>query len=55
MSRRTYLNRILQLDPERDHMEITYLDTFHEFPWDTTRSLEFALFRTFASPGILTL
>ena len=52
MSKRTFLNSIRQLDPERDHLEIVYLDTFHEFPWDTTRSLEFALFRTFAVPSI---
>jgi ER-bound oxygenase mpaB/B'/Rubber oxygenase, catalytic domain len=29
-----------------------YLDTCFEFPFDTTRSLEFALFRTFAVPSI---
>lgn len=52
MSRRTILNHILQLDPERDHQEIVYLVTFHEFPFDITRSLEFALFRTFAAPNI---
>ncbi len=38
---------IRTLDPERDCQEIGYLDTCYEFPWDTTRSLEFALFRTF--------
>ena len=27
-----------------------YLDTVFEFPWDTTRALEFALFRTYAVP-----
>jgi len=55
MSERTYLNHILQLDPERDHLQIVYLDTFYEFPFDTTRSLEFALFRTFAAPNISAL
>jgi len=29
-----------------------FLDTCFEFPWDTTRSLELALFRTFAVPSI---
>ena len=52
MPRRTFLNHILQLDPERDHQEITYIDAFYEFPFDTTRSLEFALFRAFAVPSI---
>ena len=55
MPPRTLLNRILQLDPERDHLQIVYLDTFHEFPFDTTRSLEFALFRTFAVPSVAAL
>jgi hypothetical protein len=43
------LQEILTLDPERDHLRIVYLDTFFEFPFDTTRSLEVALFRTFAA------
>ncbi len=44
--------RILSLDPERDHQEIVRLSGMVEFPWDSTRALEFALFRTFASPRI---
>jgi hypothetical protein len=52
MPRRTILDRILRLDPVEDHREIVYLDSCYEFPWDTTRSLEFALFRTFAVPTI---
>ena len=52
MRRRTILDHILSLEPERDHQEIVYLVTFHEFPFDITRSLEFALFRTFAAPNI---
>jgi len=55
MAQRTFLNQILRLDPERDHLRIVYFDTFHEFPFDTTRSLEFALFRTFAAPRVSTL
>lgn len=48
----TYLERILALDPERDHLEILQLSTCYEFPFDTKRSLEFALFRTYAVPSI---
>lgn len=50
-----YLREILQLDPQRDAQRIAYLDTVYEFPFDTTRSLEFALFRTFGSPAISSL
>jgi hypothetical protein len=46
------LNEILQLDPERDHQRIMFLCAAHEFPFDMVRSLEFALFRTFAVPSI---
>jgi hypothetical protein len=38
---------IATLDPEVDCQEIVYLLSCYEFPWDTTRSLEFALFRVF--------
>lgn len=47
-----YLEEILGLDPKADHQRIVYLDTCYEFPFDTTRSLELALFRTFAVPSI---
>lgn len=50
-----YLDEIRRLDPERDHQRIVYLDACFEFPWDTTRSLELALFRTFAVPSIARL
>ena len=50
-----YLKEILRLDPERDCQRIVYLDTVYEFPFDTTRSLEFALFRTFGSPSVSAL
>jgi hypothetical protein len=46
--RSPYLEEILRLDPVADHERIVYLDTCYEFPFDTTRSLELALFRTFA-------
>jgi hypothetical protein len=38
------------LDPVRDHVEIVRLLGCYEFPYDTVRSLELALFRTFAGP-----
>jgi hypothetical protein len=46
------LREIRRLDPVADHSRIVYLDTCFEFPWDTTRSLELALFRTFAVPSV---
>ncbi len=42
------LNEILRLDPVKDHQRIAFLDSCYEFPFDTTRALELALFRTFA-------
>jgi hypothetical protein len=50
--RSPYLEEILRLDPVADNERIVYLDTCYEFPFDTTRSLELALFRTFAVPSI---
>lgn len=35
------------LDPEKNCQEISFLLSCYEFPWDTTRSLELALFRVF--------
>jgi hypothetical protein len=55
MKRSPYLEEILRLDPERDCQRIVHLDTCYEFPFDTVRSLEFALFRTFASPAVARL
>jgi hypothetical protein len=49
------LAEIQVLDPERDHVRITHLIACWEFPWDMTRSLEIALFRTFAVPAISAL
>jgi hypothetical protein len=46
------LEEILRLDPERDHQRISYLSTCYDFPWDTTRALEFALFRTYCVPRL---
>jgi mpaB/rubber oxygenase-like protein len=42
------MREIRQLDPLKDHQRIAFLTSLHEFPWDTTRSLELALFRAFA-------
>lgn len=45
-------DRIRGLDPLRDHQRIVYWDVCFEFPFDTTRALEFALFRTYCVPSI---
>jgi hypothetical protein len=49
------LREIRTLDPVRDHQRIAFLTGRVDFPWDTTRALEFALFRTFAVPSIAAL
>jgi len=46
------LPEIASLDAERDHQRIIFLSCRVDFPWDTTRALEFALFRTFGVPAI---
>ncbi|MFS0696529.1 oxygenase MpaB family protein [Streptomyces nitrosporeus] len=46
------LKEIRRLDPERDFLEIFRLTVTYEFPWDVTRALELALYRTYAVPGI---
>ena len=46
------LAEINQLNPAVDYQRIVYLMATHEFPFDTTRALEFALFRTYAVPSI---
>lgn len=48
MAHDTILQEIRGLDPVADHQRIAFLTSLHEFPWDTTRSLELALFRAFA-------
>jgi hypothetical protein len=55
MARSSVLDEIRRLDPERDHQRIVHLSTCYDFPFDTTRALEFALFRTFAVPAIAAL
>jgi hypothetical protein len=55
MRRPTILDQIQALDPVTDHQRIVFLSTCYDFPFDTTRALEFALFRTFAVPSISAL
>ncbi|MCW2797273.1 oxygenase MpaB family protein [Nocardioides sp.] len=40
------------LDPATDFVEITRNVVLYEFPWDMNQALGFALFRTYAVPGI---
>ncbi|MFJ2742972.1 oxygenase MpaB family protein [Streptomyces sp. NPDC087440] len=46
------LQQIRRLDPEQDFLRIYRLMSTHEFPWDFTRALELALYRTYAVPSI---
>ncbi|RJQ82547.1 DUF2236 domain-containing protein [Pseudonocardiaceae bacterium YIM PH 21723] len=55
MGRFHRLREIESLAPERDYEQIYRLSTAFEFPWDYLRSLEFALFRTYAVPSIADL
>jgi hypothetical protein len=55
MLRSPVLAEIEKLDPVRDHQRIAFLTCRVDFPWDTTRALEFALFRTFCVPAISAL
>src|SRR5579864_8602287 len=55
MPRSHVLDEILRLDPERDHQRIVFLSTRFDFAFDTTRALEFALFRTFCVPSVSAL
>ncbi|MBS4073051.1 MAG: DUF2236 domain-containing protein [Algoriphagus sp.] len=52
MNRKPFSFQITQLDPAKDHEQISFLLSCHVFPWDLERALEFALFRTFAIPSI---
>jgi mpaB/rubber oxygenase-like protein len=55
MSRYAVFHAIQKLDPEKDHQRIVFLSSCYDFPFDTTRALEFALFRTFCVPSIAAL
>ncbi|MGW1466090.1 oxygenase MpaB family protein [Streptomyces sp. NPDC002308] len=52
MKRFDRLKEIRSLDPERDFLRIYRLSVTLEFPWDITRALELALYRTYAVPSI---
>ncbi|EST20763.1 oxygenase MpaB family protein [Streptomyces roseochromogenus] len=52
MKRFERLGQIRRLDPVADALEIYRLSAAFEFPWDYTRALELALYRTYAVPSI---
>ncbi|GGV29831.1 peptidase [Streptomyces longisporoflavus] len=52
MKRYDRLEEIRRLDPERDALTIYRLTATYEFPWDFSRALELALYRTYAVPSI---
>lgn len=52
MKRYERLRQIRRLDPEKDFLTIYRLSATYEFPWDFTRALELALYRTYAVPSI---
>lgn len=49
------LREIESLDPERDHQRIVHLSFGYEFPWDSIRALEIALYRTYCVPSVSAL
>ncbi|MFJ8109236.1 oxygenase MpaB family protein [Streptomyces sp. NPDC096132] len=52
MKRFERLAQIRRMDPYEDAFEIYRLTAAYEFPWDFTRALELALYRTYAVPSI---
>ncbi|WP_369256125.1 oxygenase MpaB family protein [Streptomyces sp. R35] len=52
MKRYERLEQIRRMDPEKEASEIYRLTSAYEFPWDFTRALELALYRTYAVPSI---
>ncbi|NUP32994.1 MAG: DUF2236 domain-containing protein [Streptomycetaceae bacterium] len=52
MKRFERLDQIRRMDPFREASEIYRLTAAYEFPWDFTRALELALYRTYAVPSI---
>lgn len=52
MKRYERLKQIRRMDPEKDFLAIYRLTAAYEFPWDFTRALELALYRTYAVPSI---
>jgi hypothetical protein len=55
MARLDRLREIERLDPERDHQRIMHLAFGYEFPWDSVRALEIALYRTYCVPSVSAL
>ena len=55
MGRFDVLDEIRRLDPERDNQRIMHLSFGYEFPWDSVRALEIALYRTYCVPSISAL
>jgi hypothetical protein len=49
------LHKVLALDPQKDCQEIVFLVGSYEYPFLMLKSLEFALFRTYAVPSISAL
>lgn len=52
MKRFERLEQIRRMDPYENASEIYRLSAAYEFPWDFTRALELALYRTYAVPAI---
>jgi hypothetical protein len=52
LPRQHWARRSEQLDPVRDHRQISLHVSAYDFPWDTLQALSFALFRTYAVPSI---
>ncbi|GLU49727.1 oxygenase MpaB family protein [Nocardiopsis ansamitocini] len=52
MKRFDWYDEIHRLDADTDCQEIVRILVAHEFPWDMSKSLGMALFRTYAVPGI---
>ncbi|CAL9371805.1 oxygenase MpaB family protein [Streptomyces sp. enrichment culture] len=52
MKRYARLEQIRRMDPFGQASEIFRLSVAYEFPWDYTRALELALYRTYAVPSI---
>ncbi|MEU6353395.1 oxygenase MpaB family protein [Streptomyces sp. NPDC047072] len=52
MKRFERLEQIRRMDPHEDASEIYRISSAYEFPWDYTRALELALYRTYAVPRI---
>ena len=54
-AKRNIQREIDALDPERDNQRIVHLSFGYDFPWDSIRALEIALYRTYCVPSISAL